>query len=331
MNVMRSREPIVILGCGSWGTALALHCANQFDQVVMWGPFEKEVAALNADRENKQYIPGIRFPDHIRCTSALSDALSVPAIVLISVPSHVFTETIVQLVPLQASVRAMVIATKGISADGQFLHEIARQQLPHTPIALLSGPSFAKEVAQGLPTSITLACTDTRWREALRSSFHSPLFRVYPTDDLNGVAMGAVVKNVIAIAVGISEGLGFGANARAALITNGLHEMKHLIRAVGGKEETTLSLAALGDMVLTTTDNQSRNRRFGLALGQGKPLEQAEAEIGQVVEGKKNVKELLRFAKRFSIQMPISTAVYQIIFERKSAHQAMMDLLNQPI
>lgn len=331
MIASENRPPLVVLGSGSWGTALALYGATQFEKVILWGPFAEEIDAINAHRENKKYIPGVKFPSHIESTTSLNDAFSQECILVVSVPSHVFIQTIEKILPFQSKIKAILIATKGVSDDGQFLHELTSEVFTSTPLVLLSGPSFAKEVACGLPTSVTFAGQDKEHVSALQNLFHTAIFRVYPSDDMRGVAIGGVVKNVLAIAVGLCEGLGFGANARAAMITSGLHEMKHLIHAIGGNLETVLSLAALGDTILTTTDNQSRNRRFGLALGQGKSVEQAEQEIGQVVEGKHNVKELLLLAERFNVEMPISQQVYQVIFEGKSGQDAMTDLLNLPV
>lgn len=325
------RPPLVVLGCGSWGTALALYGATQFERVILWGPFQEEIEALTQDRENKRYIPGVSFPANLHCTLSLNEAFADPCVVMISVPSHVFMQTIQAIAPFASQFKALMIATKGVTEEGQFLHEQAQAVLVNVPVAVLSGPSFAKEVAQKMPTAVTLACQHPAIAQELHQYFHSPLFRVYLSEDLYGVSIGGVVKNVIAIAVGMSDGVGFGANARAALITQGLQEMRLLNRAVGGKEETTVSLAALGDMVLTTTDNQSRNRRFGIALGLGKTSELAEEEIGQVVEGKRNVKELLLLAKRYQIELPITDQVYQVIYQGKAAKQAMLDLLHLPI
>lgn len=322
---------LVVLGSGSWGTALAIYGASRFEQVVLWGPFAEEIDAINRDRANEKYIPGVKIPENIIGTTDLAEALSQDCVLLACVPSHVFTLTLEQIIPFKTQIQALLIATKGVTDEGLFLHEIARQKIPNLPVVLLSGPSFAKEVATGLPTAVTFASDDEQALHRLQALFHSPIFRVYPSDDLPGVAIGAVVKNVLAIAVGVSEGLGYGANARAALITGGLHEMKQLSLARGGQVKTVLSLAALGDMILTTTDNQSRNRRFGLALGQGKDIAQAEKDIGQVVEGKTNVKQLMAMAKEFDISMPICQAVYEVLYENKAAKQAMLDLLNLPM
>lgn len=330
MSALLARLPLIVLGCGSWGTALALYSSTRFEQLKLWGAFADEVKALNQDRENKKYVPGIQFPKHLVCTSSLEDAFEADALVLICVPSHVFVDTLKQLKPFASKIKTLIIATKGVTEDGLFLHEIAEEIL-NVPVAILSGPSFAKEVAMKMPTSLSLASKSTVVLKEVTPLFHSAFFRIYPSTDVRGVAIGGVVKNVIAIAVGISDGLGFGANARAALITKGLHEMSLLTKAVGGQLETIMSLAGLGDMVLTTTDNQSRNRRFGLALGYGQAVEVAEKSIGQVVEGKRNVKDLLLMARQYNVALPICSQVEQIIYNAKSAQNAMLDLLNLPI
>lgn len=330
MSELLARLPLIVLGCGSWGTALALYGATRFEQLKLWGPFADEINMLNQDRENKKYIPGVKFPKHLVCTASLDEALEADSLVLICVPSHVFVETITHLKPFTSKIKTLIIATKGVTENGLFLHELAEEILG-VPVAVLSGPSFAKEVAMKMPTSVSLASKSADVLTHLTPLLHSAFFRIYPSTDVRGVAIGGVVKNVIAIAVGISDGLGFGANARAALITKGLQEMSLLSRAVGGQLETIMSLAGLGDMVLTTTDNQSRNRRFGLALGQGQAVDAAEQAIGQVVEGKRSVKELLLMAKQYKVELPICEQMEQVIYGAKPAQNAMLDLLNLPI
>lgn len=328
MLTLSRQSRVCVLGAGSWGTALALYFSTCFDNVHLWSFDPEEAARLQADRENKQYLPGISFPDNLHCGHQLDELLISNSLVIVAVPSHVFVETLSKLNDLKQNISAVVIATKGVTSTGEFLHKVSEDVLGATyPLALLSGPSFAKEVAQAMPTSITLASKQDILLEQLAPIFHSPLFRIETSSDLIGVALGGLIKNVVAIAVGLSDGLGFGANARAALITRGIQEMSLMANAMGAKTETVMGLAGLGDLVLTTTDNQSRNRRFGLALGKGLSMTDAEIQIGQVVEGKSNVKELMILAKRYKQTLPICQQIFEIVYNGLSGEQAMQNIL----
>jgi len=330
MMLKLSRQSrVCVLGAGSWGTALALYFSTCFEHVHLWSFDPKEASRLETDRENKQYLPDIPFPDNLHCGHQLDSLLTADSLVVVAVPSHVFIETLYKLNDLKKNISAVVIATKGVTSTGEFLHKVSEEVLGETyPLALLSGPSFAKEVAQAMPTSITLASKQGILLEQLAPIFHSSIFRIETSSDLTGVALGGLVKNVVAIAVGLSDGLGFGANARAALITRGIQEMGLMAKAMGAQTETVMGLAGLGDLVLTTTDNQSRNRRFGLALGQGMTMDEAQAQIGQVVEGKSNVKELMILAQRYKQTLPICQQIFEIVYNNLSGKQAMQNILD---
>ena len=295
----------------------------------LWGKFQNEVDAIISSRRNEQYLPGIVIPDEVVVYSDIAAALQGVRDVLMVVPSHVFRATLSLLKPHLKPKARIAWATKGLDEDNALLSNAVRDICGDLPLAALSGPTFAMEVARGLPTAITAASTNNDFSQDLVKYFHGDMFRVYTSNDLIGVQVGGTIKNVLAIAVGISDGMGFGANARAALITRGLAELTRLGIALGGKPETFVGLAGLGDLVLTCTDNQSRNRRFGLALGSGKNREDAEASIGQVVEGILNAKSAYLLAKNMQIEMPITEQVYRILYENIPAFLALKNLLDR--
>ena len=320
---------IAILGAGSWGTALAILAARNGCQTLLWGHTPEHIAALRLERQNQRYLPGILFPEQLQVTSDLAEVASFSDTLLVVVPSHAFKNTLVQLKPHFSNGVKIAWATKGFNADqGCLLHEIVANIFSsQTPAAIISGPSFALEVAADLPTAITIASWQPDFAKQLAEILHSNRFRTYTSSDLIGVEIGGAVKNVLAIAAGIADGLGFGANTRAALITRGLNEIIRLGIQLGGKQETFMGLAGLGDLVLTCTDNQSRNRRFGIALGQGKDSATAMREIGQEVEGISAAKETLLLAKKYGIDMPITEQTYRVLYEGLAPQTAVENLL----
>lgn len=307
--------PIAVLGAGSWGTALALHLAQNGNEVLLWGHDPQHVHALLKQKENKRYIPGFPFPDTLTATASLKEALKEARDVLLAIPSHAFQDTIEKIKQIDANRPwRLVWVTKGLVPNtGDFFHTLIRQTLQDTQLAVLSGPSFALEVAHRIPTAVTLAVEDAQWEQDLITRFHGPSFRLYTTNDFIGVQLGGVLKNIVAIGVGIADGLGNGANTRCALITRGLSEMRRLGAAMGAKSETFMGLSGLGDLVLSCTDDQSRNRRFGLMLGQGLGISEAIANIGQVVEGIKNARLIANLAKKYGVDMPICEQVNAIL------------------
>lgn len=325
------QKPIAVLGAGSWGTALALHLARLGNAVRLWTIEADHVPEMAAERTNKRYMPGFPFPDSLQPFSDLAVAIENVDDILVAVPSVGFRDTLTMLKPLLKPNMRIVWATKGLDLEGgQLLHDIALEILGKKyPLAVLSGPSFAKEVAAGLPTAVVIASHNTAFAKELIDRFNSPRFRVYSSTDMIGLEVGGVVKNVLAVATGISDGMGFGANARCALIARGLAEMMRLGVALGAKPETITGLAGLGDLVLTCTDNQSRNRRFGLALGRGEDIATAEREIGQVVEGKRNAELVVQLAKKHHIDMPIAEMVCGILQGKFSSTDAMQNLLTR--
>ena len=323
---------MTVIGAGSYGTALAITLARNAHQVVLWGHDPKHIHQLEQDRSNQACLPGVSFTDSLSLETDLKRAVEASPNILIVVPSHVFGDVLKQIQPYLRPDSRIIWATKGLERDtGRLLQEVAREVLGNEiPLAVLSGPTFAKELAAGLPTAISVAASDSQFGDDLQQLFHcGKSFRVYKNPDMVGVQLGGAVKNVIAIGAGISDGMGFGANARTALITRGLAEMSRLGAALGADPATFMGMAGLGDLVLTCTDNQSRNRRFGMMLGDGITVEEAEKEIGQVVEGYRNTKEVRALAERAGVEMPITEQIYQILYRHKNVLEAAQALLGR--
>ena len=320
---------ISVIGAGSWGTALAILAAKNGCQTLLWGHNKEHIAKLKQQRENHQYLPEITFPDSLHVTHSLQEVAEFSSILLISVPSHAFKETLLKIKPFINSHTQITWATKGFCAEnGDLLDSLVTHNLSkNTATAVLSGPTFAKEVAMGLPTAMTVASANPNLANKLAALLHNPHFRAYTSDDIIGVQVGGAIKNVLAIASGIVDGLGFGANTRAALITRGLNEIIRLGTKLGGKQETFMGLAGLGDLLLTCTDNQSRHRRFGLALGQGKNRAEAVKAIGQEIEGVFAAKETYLLSKKHQIEMPIIEQTYKVLYEDLDPHFAVQNLL----
>ncbi|EJL6600683.1 NAD(P)H-dependent glycerol-3-phosphate dehydrogenase [Vibrio cholerae] len=321
---------MTVIGAGSYGTSLAISLARNGANIVLWGHDAEHMARLDADRANHEFLPGIAFPDTLIVETDLQKAVQASRDLLVVVPSHVFGIVLKSLQPHLRADSRICWATKGLEPEtGRLLQDVAHDELGDSyPLAVLSGPTFAKELAMGMPTAISVASPDAQFVRDLQEKIHcSKTFRVYANSDFIGMQLGGAVKNVIAIGAGMSDGIGFGANARTALITRGLAEMSRLGAALGAQPETFMGMAGLGDLVLTCTDNQSRNRRFGLALGQGKDVDTAQTDIGQVVEGYRNTKEVWMLAKRMGVEMPIVEQIYQVLYQGKDARLAAQDLL----
>lgn len=323
---------ISVLGAGSYGTALAFCLARNGNLTYLWGRDAKQMQDMQLHRCNRKYLPGASFPDNLHVQSNLEQAVAQSHDLLLAPPSHAFSALLEQVKPYLTDKHRIVWATKGLDPkNGNLLHEVARNILDNAiPLAVLSGPTFAKEMVAGMPTAIACAASDQQFEADIASRLHCPKsFRVYQNNDMIGVQLGGAVKNVIAIGAGLADGLGFGANARTALITRGIAEISRLGNKLGAQAETFMGMAGLGDLVLTCTDNQSRNRRFGMALGQGKTVEQAIEEIGQVVEGYRNTSEVKLLSSRVGIEMPICGQIYQVLYQHKPAKEAAFDLLKR--
>lgn len=322
-------KKITLLGAGSWGTALAILAARNGCQVLLWGHNPEHIGNLQNERQNKRYLPGVFFPENLQVTSDIAEAARYSDLTLICVPSHVFKNTLVKLKPFASKAVKIAWASKGFNPhDGSLLHAVVAEVFSlHTQVAVLSGPTFAREVAANLPTAITIASSSPDFSCQLTSILHSERFRTYTSNDMIGVEVGGAVKNVLAIAAGIADGLGFGSNTRCALITRGLTEIIRLGIQLGGKQETFMGMAGLGDLILTCTDDQSRNRRFGLALGQGKDPATAIQEIDQEIEGILAAKETWLLANKYAIDMPITEQTYKVLYEGLAPLSAVQNLL----
>lgn len=329
---MLNKADITVIGAGSYGTALAFCLARNGHNALLWDRDPEQVVTMEESRSNERYLPGFTFPPSLTLTSDLEFAIAASKNILVVVPSHAFGIVLKQIQPLLTTEHNVAWATKGLDPEnGRLLHEVAKEIVGEDiNLAVLSGPTFAREMAAGMPTAISLSATDADFAQTLSDLLHCERsFRVYLNDDFIGVQLGGAVKNVIAIGAGMADGIGFGANARTALITRGLAEMSRLGAAVGAKASTFMGMAGLGDLVLTCTDNQSRNRRFGLALGKGDDAEHAMEVIGQVVEGYRNTKEVFMLAERYNVEMPIVEQIYQVLYQGKPAKDAALQLLSR--
>ena len=319
-----------VLGAGSWGTALAIQLASNGHQVCAWDHDAELISALNSDGENKRYLPGSTFPATLSAEGNLVTAIHDADFILSVVPSYAMRTACEQLKPLPHA-KKFIWATKGFEKQTKMMmHQVVEDVLgKDIQSAVLSGPSFAKEVAESLPTAVTLASSDMEFAEELAGYFHSDSFRVYASDDVVGVELGGTVKNVLAIAAGIIDGLGFGANARAALVTRGMAEMMRLGNALDANPKTLMGLAGMGDLILTCTDNQSRNRRLGLALAQGKTAKQYMDELGQAVEGYHAAQVVNDIANDHDVDMPICNQVWNVLSEKMDLKTAIAQLLGR--
>jgi glycerol-3-phosphate dehydrogenase (NAD(P)+) len=323
---------IAVLGAGSYGTALAIQLARRGTPVWLWGRDRDALAAMQAKRLNERYLPEAHFPIGLTATSDLRLAIESSEELLIAVPSHALRETLRKCEPLLQPGMGIACAMKGIeTGTGKLVHEVVAEELGDSrDLAVISGPTFAKELGLGLPTAVTIASSNLAYAGRIAHALHGDGFRAYTADDVIGVEIGGSVKNVLAIAVGIADGLGLGANTRAALITRGLAEIMRLGEAMGANPETLMGLSGLGDLVLTCTDNQSRNRRMGLLLAQGKSVADATSEIRQVVEGVRVAPEVRRLSQHYQVSMPITEQVCRVLLGEISAVEAVRALATRP-
>jgi glycerol-3-phosphate dehydrogenase (NAD(P)+) len=323
-------EPVAVIGAGSWGTALAVQMARAGNTALLWGRDGERLEAMRQARRNAVYLPDAPFPASLLIEPDLRAALSRCDDLLIAVPSHSFRATLARIRPLLGAGSRIAWATKGFEAGSGLLpHQVALEVLGERPMAVLSGPTFASEVGAGLPTAMAIASRDEVFASDFAQRLAGPNFRVYTQGDIAGVEIGGAVKNVIAIGCGIADGMGFGANTRVALITRGLAEMMRLGLALGAQRDTFMGLAGLGDLVLTCTDDHSRNRRVGLAIGRGENFVAAERNIQQVVEGVPAARAVYAVAAKTGVDMPICTEVYRVMYEDKPVREAVAALMGR--
>ncbi|MCP4470290.1 MAG: NAD(P)-dependent glycerol-3-phosphate dehydrogenase [Gammaproteobacteria bacterium] len=324
-------EPVAVMGAGSWGTALAIQLARNDSPVRLWGHDPALIEQLAQSRENSKYLPGFKLAPNILPLASLAAAVADCKFLLVAIPSKGFRDLLQNLKPLLDDDVSLFWASKGFEIDtGLLLHEVVDQELPRHRYGVISGPTFATEVARGLPAAIACAGNHAPTTAAFAERLRGNHFRAYTTEDIVGVELGGALKNVLAIAVGVADGLGFGANTRAALMTRGLSEIMRLGTRLGAHQETMMGLAGLGDIILTCTDNQSRNRRFGLAIGQGKSVVQAEVEVEQTVEGLRAAKAIHGKAIQLGLDLPIIEEVYRVLYDGKDPRDAVRDLEKRP-
>ncbi len=330
---MEENIQIGVIGAGSFGTAMAIHLAKNGYPVMLWANDPNVAEIIRTQRENKTYLPGILLPENIQATHLLKEAVHNKQLVLQVNPSHAARDVMAKAVPLLGDQTVILNCTKGLE-NGTLLtmSQLLTEILPassHNQLAFLSGPSFAREVALGAPTAVTIASKNLESAKFCQKIFSNPRFRVYTTDDIVGSELASALKNVIAIAAGISDGLGFGHNTRAALITRGMAEILRLGKKMGANEMTFLGLSGMGDLVLTCTGDLSRNRSVGIQLGQGKKLEEILSSMKMIAEGVKTAKAAWGLAKKHGIDMPIIEQVYLVIFEGKDPRTAVYDLMTR--
>lgn len=322
-----------VLGSGSWGSALAKVLSDNGHETGLWGRRPELAAAIQETRENATFLPGARFSGALRATSSLAEALEGAELVVAAVPTHGLREVMRAAKDVIPKGVPVVSATKGIEQDSlMFVNEMIAEELPWTreTFVALSGPSFAKEVAAGLPTVVVAAAKDLALAEFVQRAFWTDnQFRVYLSDDVVGVEVGGALKNVIAIAAGASDGLGFGHNARAALITRGLAEIGRLVAQMGGHPLTVAGLAGMGDLVLTCTGELSRNRYVGFEMGKGRALRDVLGEMRQVAEGVRTAKSAFDLSRREAVPMPITEAVYAVLYHDKPLREAVFELMTR--
>ena len=322
-------EKISIIGAGSWGTALAIHLAGKFSQISLW-VYEQDLCdTLTHTRENKWFLPGYLLPENIQPTSSLQSAIQGQSLILLVVPTHVIRETLSQIKPFLAKDYLLVCASKGIENDTLFTtHQIIQDVLNiDNSVSIISGPTFAKEVASGVPSALVASAETLATAKQVQELFTTDKMKVFTSTDLIGVEIGGALKNVIAIATGISDGLGLGFNTRAALITRGLVEISRIGTKLGARPETFYGLTGLGDLVLTCTGDLSRNRQLGIQLGKGKSLKEITENMKMVAEGVLTVKSAYSLIKKFNVQAAIMEETYRVLYENKSPGQALEDLM----
>lgn len=321
---------IGVIGAGSWGTALARLLTNNGHDVIMWSIIEDEIAMLKSEHEHKDKLPGVKLPEALKFTTDLQEAVAGKEVLVLAVPSAFTRSTSRSMKELVAKGQIIVNVAKGIEEDSLMtLSQIIEQEIPQATVAVLSGPSHAEEVGKDMPTTCVVGAKKRETAEYIQNIFMSPNFRVYTSPDVLGIEVGAALKNVVALAAGIADGLGCGDNTKAALITRGITEIARLGTAMGGKFETFAGLSGIGDLIVTCASMHSRNRRAGILIGKGATMKEAMDEVKMVVEGVYSAKAARSLAAKYQIDMPIITEVNEVLFENKSAREALTDIMSR--
>jgi glycerol-3-phosphate dehydrogenase (NAD(P)+) len=321
-------EKICVLGAGSWGTALALVVAKKGYNVSMWTLNEEQCKNMNNNRENRDYLPGVNIPKNIKVTTNLQEAINDSCIIVLAVPSQAIRSICKQIKPFVNKDQILVDVAKGLEkGTGLRLSEVCEKELPECKYVVLSGPSHAEEVSRDIPTTVVVASDDLNASEKVQDIFMSPKFRVYTNPDVIGVELGGALKNIIAFGAGICDGLGYGDNAKAALMTRGIREISRLGVAMGAKTSTFSGLSGIGDLIVTCTSMHSRNRRAGILIGQGKSLEETLKEVKMVVEGITATEVAHEVAKELNIEMPITNAIYTVLHDGANPDEVVDELM----
>ena len=321
---------ISVIGAGSMGTAVSILLAGNGHSIMMWSKFKEEVDMINSTREQKDKLPGVRIPENIVCTDDMEQALSFSDVLVMVIPSQTIRDNVKEMAAMMKRPKIISCFSKGLEKDtGLRLSEVILQEMPQTTVVAMSGPCHAEELSKGIPTAYVAASESKSAAEQIQDIFMSPNFRVYTNPDILGVELGGAVKNVIALCAGISDGLGYGDNTKAALMTRGLTEISRLGCALGAKRQTFSGLAGIGDLIVTCTSMHSRNRRAGILIGQGKTLEQTIAEVKMIVEGVYTTEPVYQLSQKLGISMPITTEAYEILYNGKDAAHAVYDLMSR--
>ncbi|MDD3415128.1 MAG: NAD(P)H-dependent glycerol-3-phosphate dehydrogenase [Lachnospiraceae bacterium] len=319
---------VAIIGAGSWGIALSWLLHNNGNQVTVWSIIEPEIEMLKREHEHKDKLPGVKLPEDMIFTADLKEAVKDKDFLVLAVPSPFTRSTSKLLKDVVKEGQIIVNVAKGVEETTLMtLSEIIEEEVPQAKVAVLSGPSHAEEVGKGMPTTIVIGCKDYEEATYLQDSFMSEVFRVYTSDDVQGIELGAALKNVIALAAGMADGLGYGDNTKAALITRGIAEIARLGTAMGCKKETFYGLTGIGDLIVTCASMHSRNRRAGILMGKGASMEEAMDEVKMVVEGVYSAKAAIGLAKKYQVQLPIIEQVNKVLFEGKNAGEAVSELM----
>lgn len=319
---------IGIIGAGSWGIALAVLLHNNGHQITVWSILQDEIDMLNTEREHKDKLPGVKLPEDMVFTTDIKGAIEGKDMLVLAVPSPFTRSTAHSMKKYVTNGQILVNVAKGIEEKTLMtLSQVIEEEIPQADVAVLSGPSHAEEVGRGIPTTIVVGAKTKKTAEVIQNTFMSDVFRVYTSPDVLGIELGAALKNVVALAAGIADGLGYGDNTKAALITRGIAEISRLGIAMGGKYETFSGLSGMGDLIVTCASMHSRNRRAGILIGQGKSMEEAMAEVKMVVEGVYSAKAAMGLARRYKVELPIIEQVNEVLFQNKPAAEAVRDLM----
>lgn len=323
-------KKVTVIGSGSWGTALAVMLAENGHEVVIWSRRQDAVDELLQERKNEKYLPGVTIPESIQATTDHKAAVQGAEIIILAVPSRAVCNTVRDFAPYLKTWQILVNVAKGLEQGTLLrLSEVIQREAPQCEVCVLSGPSHAEEVARKVPTACLIACENEAAAKLVQQEFSNPRFRLYTNTDMIGVEIGAALKNVMALAAGMSDGLGFGDNTKAALMTRGMAEMKRLGMAMGGKADTFAGLSGIGDLIVTCTSMHSRNRRAGILLGQGKSLQETLDEVQMVVEGVNTVQAACQLAEKYHVSMPITEIMSQVLFADKNVEDAVLELMTR--